>query len=196
MYHVHEIFYSLQGEGFHAGTPAVFVRLSGCNLNCSFCDTDFANSRLMTAEAIAVRAQSLLPDGVSATNMLLVLTGGEPTLQADEHLTDTLHHAGFKIAIETNGTRPLPRGIDWVTCSPKEGHKVVIDRADELKIVYLGQDVEALYDFIPATHHWLQPCTTADADTTRANTAKTVAYVREHPHWRLSLQTHKIAGFQ
>ena len=192
-YRVNEVFYSLQGEGFYTGRPAVFVRMSGCNLRCAFCDTDFAQYKEMTSAEIVAAACALVPQ---TAGMLVVLTGGEPALQVDEALTDSLHRAGFEVAIETNGTRPLPAGIDWVTCSPKEGAALRIDRADELKVVYTGQDVEAIYKVIDARHHWLQPCAEPDAARTAENIMRTVEYVRAHPHWRLSLQTHKLAGFR
>lgn len=177
-YRVNEIFCSLQGEGYHTGTPAVFVRLSGCNLRCPFCDTDHSAGELMTADEIAGAAEQYAP-------RTLILTGGEPALQADAELIDALHTRGFDIHIETNGTRPLPPGIDWVTCSPKY-EPVVLDRIDELKIVYQGQDVEAIADSLPtAGHYFLQPCS-------GTNTAEVVRYILEHPRWRLSLQTHKL----
>lgn len=177
-YRVNEIFCSLQGEGYHTGTPAVFVRLSGCNLRCPFCDTVHSAGELMTADEIAGAAEQYAP-------RTLILTGGEPALQADAELIDALHTRGFDIHIETNGTRPLPPGIDWVTCSPKY-EPVVLDRIDELKIVYQGQDVEAIADSLPtAGHYFLQPCS-------GTNTAEVVRYILEHPRWRLSLQTHKL----
>lgn len=193
MYRVNEVFYSLQGEGFYTGRPAVFVRLSGCNLRCSFCDTDYANYQPMTAAEIVAAACALV---AQTDGMLLVLTGGEPALQADESLVGALHQSGFEVAIETNGTHVLPAGLDWVTCSPKSGGLLKIDRADELKVVYEGQDVESLYTVIEARHHWLQPCWYADVERTRESIARTVDYVSAHPHWRLSLQTHKLVGFR
>ena len=177
-YKVNEIFHSLQGEGFHTGTPAVFVRLSGCNLRCPFCDTDHTAATPMTAEAIVAEA-SRYP------SRHLVLTGGEPALQADAALVDALHAAGFFIQVETNGSRQLPAGIDWITCSPKDA-PVVLPRIDELKIVYQGQDVETIAAACPQPRvRFLQPCS-------GSNTAEVVAYILSHPHWRLSLQTHKL----
>ncbi|MDE7386794.1 MAG: 7-carboxy-7-deazaguanine synthase QueE [Muribaculaceae bacterium] len=175
---VNEIFYSIQGEGYHTGTPAVFVRLSGCNLRCDFCDTDHSRSTMMTVGEIV--------DEVSQyPAVTVILTGGEPSLQPIGELVDMLHEAGRRVHIETNGTRPLPDGIDWVTCSPKPGADVVLDRCDELKIVYTGQDVVAIAAGINATHRFLQPCS-------GQNTAAVVDYLLAHPRWRLSLQTHKL----
>lgn len=179
---VNEIFYSLQGEGFHTGTPAVFIRLAGCNLRCPFCDTDHSHGEPMSVEQIVSRA-SEFPGRVA------ILTGGEPTLQEIEPLIDALHSADFKVHIETNGTCPVPTNIDWITCSPKEGAPVVLSHCDELKVVYTGQDVEAIAALTPATYHFLQPCS-------GMNTAEVVSYILSHPRWRLSLQTHKLIDIQ
>lgn len=177
-YRVNEIFESLQGEGHFTGTAAVFVRLSGCNRSCGFCDTDHSAGTPMTGAEIAREAARY-------TARHLVLTGGEPTLQLDDALTDALKAEGFYIQIETNGSLPVAAGVDWVTCSPKDG-PWNIDRVDELKIVYQGQDVEALAAGLPAPKcRYLQPCS-------GLNTAETVAYILAHPQWRLSLQTHKL----
>ncbi len=178
---INEIFYSLQGEGFHTGTPAAFVRFSGCNLHCNFCDTSHEDGTMMSDEEI-VSAISCFPARTA------ILTGGEPSLWVDEGFISKLHDAGFYVTIETNGTRPLPSSIDWVTCSPKIGHPVVLDRIDEVKVVYLGQDVSE-YELLPASHYFLQPCSCR-------NTEEVTAYVKEHPKWRLSLQTHKLIGIR
>lgn len=174
---INEIFYSLQGEGFHAGTPAVFIRFSGCNLKCSFCDTRHEDGERMTDEAI-------LAEVMKYPAPMVILTGGEPSLWIDDALIDRLHRAGKFVCIETNGTRSLPSGIDWITCSPKQGGKVVLDRMDEVKVVYEGQDITS-YESLPARHFFLQPCSCS-------NTQATVECVMEHPRWRLSLQTHKL----
>lgn len=131
---INEIFYSLQGEGFHTGTPAVFIRFSGCNLKCSFCDTQHEEGVLMSDEEI-LDAVGEYP----ATTV--ILTGGEPSLWIDREFVDRLHRIGKYVCIETNGTRALPDNIDWVTCSPKQGAKPVISRMDEVKVVYEGQDI-------------------------------------------------------
>ena len=196
MYRVNEIFHSLQGEGFHTGTPAVFVRLSGCNLRCAFCDTDHSDGLSMSAGQIAARVN----DYPSAP--LLVLTGGEPSLWVDDQLLDTLKRAtGKTITIETNGTRPLPGGIDWVTLSPKWLHAggdaapCVLDTCDELKVVYTGQDLRH-YDHIKARYRFLQPCFVDDPALCRDNVRATVDAVMRHPGWRLSLQTHRLLGIR
>ncbi|MGM9826106.1 MAG: 7-carboxy-7-deazaguanine synthase QueE [Paludibacteraceae bacterium] len=197
MYRINEIFYSLQGEGYHTGTPAVFVRFSGCNLRCPFCDTDFAAYREMSAEDITAAVQTLSKSAsaegegmvqestLQRSKPLIVLTGGEPALQADEALVAALHGTGMSVCIETNGTHALPDGIDWVTCSPKEGTRLALTRADELKVVLTeGTDPEQWLPQITAKHLFLQPCSCQ-------NTEQVVAYILAHPHWRLSLQTHK-----
>ncbi len=174
---INEIFYSLQGEGFHTGTPAVFVRFSGCNLKCPFCDTRHEDGVMMTDEEI-------LAEVAQYPATVVILTGGEPSLWIDRKFVERLHAAGKYVCIETNGTRPLPENIDWVTCSPKAGGKVVIDRMDEVKVVYEGQDVTT-YEILPSQHFFLQPCSCR-------NTRETVECVMRHPKWRLSLQTHKM----
>lgn len=173
---INEIFYSLQGEGFHTGTPAVFVRFSGCNLRCPFCDTQHEDGRLMTDEAIVEEVNR-------HPARMVVLTGGEPGLWIDETLVDALHGAGKYVCIETNGTCTLPANLDWVTCSPKEGATVRLARMDEVKVVYTGQDVKP-YLQLPARHFFLQPCSCLNTDTV-------INYLLQHPQWRLSLQTHK-----
>lgn len=174
---INEIFYSLQGEGFYTGTAAVFVRFSGCNLRCEFCDTRHETGIEMSDEEILSEIQKY-------PCRTVILTGGEPGLWVDEALVDALHRIGKYVCIETNGTRKLPANIDWVTCSPKQGAPVCLDRMDEVKVVYVGQDVSP-YLVLSASHYFLQPCSCQ-------NTDEVVAYIQAHPQWRLSLQTHKL----
>lgn len=176
---INEIFYSLQGEGYHTGTPSTFVRFSGCNLRCPFCDTRHEDGTWMTDEDIVSCVA-----GHPARHV--VLTGGEPSLWIDATLLERLHRADKYVCIETNGTHPLPDGIDWITCSPKDGAPVVLPRADEVKVVYQGQDI-APYERIAARHYFLQPCS-------GRNIRETAECVLRHPRWRLSLQTHLIIG--
>ncbi len=185
-YKVNEIFYSLQGEGRHAGTPAVFVRLSGCNMRCAFCDTQHQTGTQMTAEEI-VAAIAEYPART------VIITGGEPTLQLDAELTDALHNAGYSIHLETNGTLPLQEGVtvDWLTCSPKEGGDLQIQRIDELKVVFWGQDLGAMQG-IQAKERSLQPLDTGNADRNKEILQQTIDYILKNPVWKLSLQTHKI----
>lgn len=191
-YRINEIFYSLQGEGYFTGTPAVFLRMSGCNLKCPFCDTAHEDYTEMSPVQIAEALRAYPARHV-------VITGGEPSLQLDQMLVDLLHDEGWFIQIETNGTNQLPEEIDWVTCSPKPGPTgeitVRLRHIDELKVVYEGQDVESIANSIPAMHYFLQPCS-SQRYPGGSNTADTVAYILTHPHWRLSLQTHKLIDIQ
>lgn len=178
---INEIFYSLQGEGFHTGSPAVFIRFSGCNLKCSFCDTQHENGSYMTDDQIFTEIQKY------PTNMV-ILTGGEPSLWIDEAFIDHLHVLGKYVCIETNGTQKLPSNIDWVTCSPKEGAPIVLQRIDEVKVVYIRQDLTQ-YDHLPAAYFFLQPCSCK-------NTDEVIEYILSHPLWKLSLQTHKLLNIR
>ena len=220
MYKVNEIFYTLQGEGAHSGIPAVFVRFSGCNLRCPWCDTDFADHTDMTAEQIVAEAQALY-DIPNERRKMLVLTGGEPGLQVDKPLLDALHAAGFYICIETNGTRPLPEGIDWITCSPKVERldtrlshsgevptKLALKRVNEVKVVYTGEyDPKIWREQLQAEHWLLQPLRFTGEwlmqsgidewqDDRNDNLDDTVRYILTHPFWRLSVQLHKIVGLR
>lgn len=194
---VNEIFYSLQGEGYYSGTPAVFVRLSGCNLQCPFCDTQHECGTEMDEEAIVAEVAKYPARHV-------VVTGGEPSLQLTATLVDALHKAGKYVAVETNGTMPLPTNVDWITLSPKnayvDGAEVVLIHADEVKVVYDG-----IHDpdkhLAPFTSHlspltFLQPMDTGDAARNAVITEAAVEYVKRHPEWRLSLQIHKILNIQ
>lgn len=186
MYRINEIFYSLQGEGYHTGMPAVFVRFSGCNLRCSFCDTDFSTFTEMSGEEIVEAVKGISNSPLKGEGKpLIVLTGGEPALQVDEPLLRALHGTGMAVCIETNGTYALPDGIDWITCSPKQGTRLAIAYADEIKVVFTeGVDPEQWLTQMKATHYFLQPCSCQ-------NTEQVIDYILRHPHWRLSLQTHK-----
>jgi len=186
-----EIFYSLQGEGVQAGTPAVFLRFSGCNLDCAFCDTDFRHGTPMTEEEI-------LAEVGSYPALLVVVTGGEPSLQLTESLVEGLRALGKRVAVETNGTHPLPAGVDWITCSPKLAFvgakgRVVLERVDELKVIYDGEHEVSDYG-IRADHYLLQPCDVGDPLRNGEILDEAVAYVLAHPQWRLSLQQHKLLG--
>lgn len=209
-YAVKEIFYTLQGEGVNAGRPAVFCRFAGCNLwsgreadrhsaVCRFCDTDFfgtdgeGGGKFATAEALAgaVAAAWRAPQP-REPKPLVVCTGGEPLLQLDTPLIEALHEAGFEIAVETNGTLPVPAGLDWVCMSPKAEATLVQTTGDELKLVFpqSGGEPER-YRHLGFRHFYLQPM---DGPEVERNTALAVAYCLAHPEWRLSLQTHKLLG--
>ena len=197
MYRVNEIFYSLQGEGFWTGTPMVFLRFSGCNLKCPFCDTDHSGFREMDAAEIV---DAVIRAGGDCHRVCV--TGGEPSLQLDSALVEALHGAGFRIHVETNGTRSLPEGVDWVTLSPKSDVKdlkgdgtVVLKRADEVKVVY-EDGVEERWAAYPAEWHFLQPCDTGNEAKNKAVLAETIDHIKRHPCWRLSLQTHKLMNIR
>jgi len=212
VYRVNEIFFTLQGEGAHSGIPAVFVRFSGCNLKCPWCDTEFSEFTEMSAEQIVAEMKALY-DTPNTRRKMCVLTGGEPSLQVDETLIKTLHEAGFYICIETNGTRALPDGIEWITCSPKEsslhGHQpLALKKVNEVKVVFTGTyDPEVWRDQLEAEHWMLQPLRyngewllmsgidDFEIDS-NDNLDETVRYILSHPFWRLSVQLHKIAGLR
>jgi len=213
MYKVNEIFYTLQGEGCHSGIPAVFIRFSGCNLRCPWCDTEFSEFTEMTAEEIVAEAVSLY-DIPNERRRMVVLTGGEPSLQADETLVNALHAAGFYICIETNGTHPLPAGIDWVTCSPKMVYpnlgetRLALRHVNEVKVVFTAEyDPNIWREHLEAEHWLLQPLRYTGEwllqsgideweDDRSDNLAETVRYILSHPFWRLSVQLHKIVGLR
>lgn len=209
MYTVKEIFYTLQGEGFHAGRPAVFCRFAGCNLwtgreqdrasaVCTFCDTDFVGvgpdgGRFATAEDLAEAVASRWPAGAGG-KPFVVCTGGEPLLQLDEAAIEALHARGFEVAVETNGTQPAPRGLDWICVSPKANAELALTAGHELKLVY-PQELARPERFasLGFQHFFLQPM---DGPNREATTAAAVAYCMAHPQWRLSVQTHKALGIR
>lgn len=206
-YRINEIFYSLQGEGFQAGRAAVFVRFSGCNLCCPFCDTDFSSSVEMTVdEIVAEMKKALLPtlhhrEGAFAgvrmetSGVIAVLTGGEPTLQADEQLVARLQGEGFCVAMESNGTHEAPDNLDWLTVSPKAGSRIVVKRCNELKLVI--DEHSAIDDYgIAADVYYLQPCDVGDGRRNMQIVERCVNEVKSNPRWRLSLQQHKLAGYK
>jgi 7-carboxy-7-deazaguanine synthase len=207
-YAVKEIFYSLQGEGRQSGRPAVFVRFSGCNLwsgleqhrataVCRFCDTDFVGTdgtlggRYEAGELAAVTAAAWAGRRVRP---LVICTGGEPALQLDGPLVDALHSEGFEVAVETNGTRPLPDSLDWICVSPKAGTDLVVTAGDELKVVFpqAGLDLDAL-EALAFRHFSLQPM---DGPGAAAHRRACIEAVLERPRWSLSLQTHKLLGIR
>lgn len=229
-YRIKEIFYTLQGEGAHAGRPAVFCRFSKCNLwngredgrasaVCKFCDTDFigTDGHLGGVYTLAELIEILCKQWPGKTfgesvqgRPYVVCTGGEPALQLDEDLIDALQDVGFEIAIETNGTLPLPSGIDWVCLSPKADAELVVIECNELKLVYPQADaMPERFDYIKADHFFLQPMadyqpvvlasdklTGAREGLSLTNTQKALHYCMKHPKWKLSLQTHKMIGIE
>jgi 7-carboxy-7-deazaguanine synthase len=209
MYTVKEIFYTLQGEGAHAGRAAVFCRFAGCNLwsgreadrpsaVCTFCDTDFVGvepdgGKFHGAGHLAAAVASRWPATGSA-NRFVVCTGGEPLLQLDNAAVDALHAEGFTVAVETNGTQAAPAGIDWICVSPKAKAPIIIERGNELKLVYPQPGVDPdRFASMPFEHFFLQPM---DGPDVVKNTQLAVAYCLSHPRWRLSIQTHKLLGIR
>ncbi len=206
-YAVKEIFLTLQGEGGQAGRPAVFCRFAGCNLwsgreqdraaaVCNFCDTDFVGldgpggGRFADAQALAAAVEAAWTGGPA--DRLVVLTGGEPLLQLDAALIDALHGRGFSLALETNGTLPVPPGVDWICVSPKAQAPVVQTTGHELKLVYPQPDVDpARFEGLDFERFLLQPM---DGPRRAENTEAAIAYCLAHPRWRLSVQTHKYLG--
>lgn len=212
-YAVKEVFASLQGEGANTGRTAIFCRFSRCNLwsgseedrasaLCQFCDTDFVGTDgpggglFRSAGELAEHIASFWPgrSDPGPLTPLVVCTGGEPLLQLDVELIDALHDLGFAIAVETNGTLPVPDGIDWVCVSPKARAPIVVTRGDELKLVFPQENgLPEKYEGLEFDHFYLAPMD--GPDVARA-TELAVAYCMEHPRWRLSLQTHKYIGIK
>jgi 7-carboxy-7-deazaguanine synthase (Cx14CxxC type) len=210
-YSVKEIFYTLQGEGANAGRPAVFCRFTGCNLwtghekdravaVCQFCDTDFVGTdgagggQFASASDVAQAVATKWPTAQKSTRIrpLVVCTGGEPFLQLDDALVAEFHQAGFEIAVETNGTRLPPQGVDWICVSPKAGADLILRSGHELKLVFPQDGAEPLlYENLDFQHFFLQPM---DGPLREENTQLALRYCLEHPQWRLSLQTHKLLG--
>ncbi|AFU02655.1 7-carboxy-7-deazaguanine synthase [Nocardia brasiliensis] len=211
-YQIKEIFYTLQGEGGQAGRPAVFCRFSGCNLwsgresgraraVCSFCDTDFVGTdgtgggtfRDTASLTEAVRAAWKGEVHARAVPMV-VCTGGEPLLQLDQQLVDSFHAAGFYVAVETNGTRPAPAGLDWICVSPKAGTTLTITEGDELKLVYPQPEAPpARFENLGFRKLRLQPM---DGPDLVANTRSAIEYCLNYPQWQLSVQSHKYLGIR
>ena len=217
MYTVKELFPTLQGEGAHAGRAAVFCRFAGCNLwsgreedrasaVCQFCDTDFVGidgiggGKFNTAQDLAVAIEgSWKSTSAGPQQRYVVFTGGEPLLQLDEDLIDALHQKGFEVAIETNGTIKVPKGVDWVCVSPKAGSELIVLQANELKLVVpqVGHDaLEKLisrFEKMDYRNRFLQPM---DGPDLKSNTELAVALCQKRPLWRLSIQSHKLIGIR
>ena len=206
-YRIKEIFYSIQGEGFHAGKAAIFVRFSGCNLwsglekdrtnaICKFCDTDFKgvdgdNGGVYKAEELLEKIKAIK---AASKCKFIVLTGGEPLLQLDKSLIDYFHRNNYFLALETNGTISVIEGIDWVTVSPKMGSRFIQKSGDELKIVYPQDNLDLSYfENLDFNQFYLQP---KEEHTTNDNVKKTLDYCLNNPVWKLSLQIHKVLNIQ
>lgn len=208
-YAVKEIYYSIQGEGAHVGRPAVFLRFTSCNLwsglerdrataICTFCDTDFvgtdgpAGGIFHSSSDLAAAVDRIWQESGVHGHGFVVCTGGEPLLQLDPSLIESLHALDFDLAVETNGTRQPPAGIDWLCVSPKAGADLRVTHGNALKLVYPQKGAEPeLYEQMHFTHFFLQP---KDGDQIKYNTQRTIRYCSEHPQWRLSLQRQKMLG--
>ena len=217
MYTVKELFPTLQGEGAHAGRAAVFCRFTGCNLwsgreedrataTCKFCDTDFVGSdgdgggKFETAQDLANAIESSWTStSAGPQQRYVVLTGGEPLLQLDEELIEKLHQKGFEIAIETNGTIKVPKGVDWVCVSPKAGSDLIVLQANELKLVIPQEGYDSLekllarFEKMDYRNRFLQPM---DGANLKINTELAISLCQKRPLWRLSLQSHKLIGIR
>ena len=217
MYTVKELFPTLQGEGAHAGRAAVFCRFAGCNLwsgreedrasaVCQFCDTDFVGSdgigggKFDNAQGLASAIeQSWKSTSAGPQQRYVVFTGGEPLLQLDESLISALHQRGFEVAIETNGTIKVPKGVDWVCVSPKAGSELIVLQANELKLVVpqVGHDalenLMSRFEKMDYRNRFLQPM---DGPNVKSNTELAVGLCQKRPLWRLSIQSHKLIGIR
>jgi 7-carboxy-7-deazaguanine synthase (Cx14CxxC type) len=217
MYTVKELFPTLQGEGAHAGRAAVFCRFAGCNLwsgreedretaICQFCDTDFVGGdgvgggKFSTAEELAAAIESAWKStSAGPQQRYVVFTGGEPLLQLDEPLIGALHQKGFEVAIETNGTIKVPKGVDWVCVSPKAGSELIVLQANELKLVVPQaghtslESLMARFEKMDYRNRFLQPM---DGANLKSNTELAVSLCQKRPLWRLSIQSHKLIGIR
>lgn len=210
-YTVKECFYTLQGEGMHAGRAAVFCRFSGCNLwsgreadrataVCTFCDTDFVGvgpdgGKFRTATELAEFVKSRWPAGAASDlRPFVVCTGGEPLLQLDDAAVQALHAVGFEVAVETNGTQTAPAGLDWICVSPKANAPLALTSGDELKLVFPQETARPeRFENLNFRHFSLQPM---DGPDVEENTKAAVEYCLANPRWRLSLQAHKVLGIR
>ena len=206
-YSVKEIYYTLQGEGYHTGRPAVFIRFSGCNLwtghekdrsgaICDWCDTDFVGTNGINGGKFSVKEIINIINSQWKGNVLsepyVVCTGGEPLLQMDKALIKAIHKAGFEIGLETNGTLIPPDGIDWICVSPKANADLILKNGNELKVVYpqCGMNPR-VHEKLKFDHFYIQPM---DGINQTENIKRSEKFVLDHPKWKLSLQTHKILG--
>ena len=206
-YSVKEIYYTLQGEGYHTGRPAVFIRFSGCNLwtghekdrsgaICDWCDTDFVGTNGINGGKFSVNEIINIINSQWKGNVLsepyVVCTGGEPLLQMDEALIKAIHKAGFEIGLETNGTMIPPDGIDWICVSPKANADLILKNGNELKVVYPQSGMNPrVHEELKFDHFYIQPM---DGINQTENIKRSEKFVLDHPKWKLSLQTHKILG--
>ena len=208
MYKIKEIFLTKQGEGYHTGRKSVFIRFSGCNLwsgmekdrdkaICNWCDTDFVGTNGLNGGKYSIDQIAKLVRDLWPANILeapyIVCTGGEPLLQLDQFFVDEMHRNGFEIAIETNGTCIPPNKIDWICVSPKNNTDLVLKTGDELKFVYPQSNFSPQqFEKFNFNHFFIQPMDGTHYDR---NEKMSKEFIKKNPHWKLSLQTHKLLGF-
>lgn len=189
---VNEIFYSLQGEGRFTGIPAVFLRLSGCNLKCPFCDTEHE-------DGVEMEPDEIIGEILKYPSRHIVITGGEPSLQLDRDFVERLHQHGYFVQVETNGVKRLPDNVDWITCSPKY-KPIIYDEVQEIKYVYEGAESEekihSLFRSVRAEVYYLQPCDVGNPRRNAEILAGCINFIKVHPEWKLSLQIHKILNIR
>lgn len=212
-YKIKEIYCSLQGEGFHAGRKSIFCRFSNCNLwsgleedrvkaICNFCDTDFVGTNGVnggvyeTAAGLAIKIQEIWQQESSNSyeKPFLVITGGEPLLQLDQELVDQIKNLSFEIALETNGTMLAPKGIDWITVSPKAGAKQKQISGNELKLVFPQKLEPKSFENLAFEHFYISPKEVPDREECFNNIRAAIAFCENNPKWELSLQYHKLLG--
>lgn len=189
---VNEIFYSLQGEGGRTGEASIFIRLSKCNLACSFCDTDFEFGKKMSLDEILAEISAYPCHWI-------IWTGGEPTLQLKDETVAFFKEKGYKQAIETNGTRRVAAGIDYITCSPKqefEKIRALIPEVDELRFPIAKGDLLPDISILPKTNRYLLSPIFDDSEVIQENVDYCVQLIKQNPRWALSLQTHKLIGIR
>lgn len=190
---INEIFYSIQGEGRNAGRAAVFIRFSGCNIRCPFCDTKHQKGKEMSDLEIINQIAEY-------PCRFVILTGGEPTLYIDADFVDKLHHKGYEVAIETNGTNIVPANVDFVTLSPKfefvKNSNIKQLVCNELKVIFNSVNNMDAYNVITAKYKYIQPCDTGDDDTNQMHIVNAIKFVQDNPDWRLSLQLQKILSIR
>lgn len=207
MYSIKEIYFTYQGEGFHTGRPSVFCRFSGCNLwsghekdrksaICNWCDTDFiGNDGVNGGKYSKNQLVNIIKRNWPRKQYkpkYIVFTGGEPLLQLDQKLIDSIHSIGFEIGVETNGTVLPPKGIDWICVSPKANSEFLLKRGDELKIVYPQKNIDPLdFESFEFNHFFIQPMDNANQEL---NIKKAEKFIRKNPKWKISYQTHKLIG--
>jgi len=190
---VKDIFYSLQGEGGRQGAASIFIRLSGCNLQCAYCDTDFEGGEKLSLGQILLIIRQF-------PCQWIVWTGGEPTLQLTDKCLQFFKLAGYFQAIESNGSKPLSKLLNYTVVSPKSSLNEIVEnnpQVDEIRYpVKEGDVIPPIETFPDAMFYFLSPILTENPEETKANINYCVEQVKLNPQWRLSLQVHKWIGIE